>query len=146
MYLPSALARLTIILSVPCLVTAHGKVTSATGDLGGNTTALGILGATVPGTGPNDITEVDTTIFKKKNILSNGLGKTTGGGKNRPEDLLLAMFQSGSALPQVNNGGEGRVRGVFHVVTTDGAGPVRAVIDATAKGHFRNGTEATVLT
>lgn len=72
----------TTLLSVS-LVAAHGKVASVIGDAGGNGTALGITGGIVPGTGNNKVTEVDTTVFKKTDIATNGLGRTTGNGKNQ---------------------------------------------------------------
>ena len=55
-------------------VSAHGKIAVATGDQGGNGTALGILGGVVPGSGPNGQTEVDTTEFKGDS--AQGCGKT----------------------------------------------------------------------
>lgn len=55
-------------------VSAHGKIAVATGDQGGNGTALGILGGVVPGPGPNSKTELDTTVFKGDN--ADGCGKT----------------------------------------------------------------------
>lgn len=55
------------------------------------------------------------------------------------------MAQSGQTLPQVSANG-GTIDGVFHVVTTDGAGPVQAVIDPTASGTFSAGTQANVVT
>lgn len=68
------------LLAAP-LVAAHGKVSVANGDRGGNGTALGsmlyppphvcarltaaaVLGGIVPGTGSNKVTEVDTTVFR----------------------------------------------------------------------------------
>ncbi|KAL8371073.1 hypothetical protein RB595_001093 [Gaeumannomyces hyphopodioides] len=128
---------LTLTLAVSPFVAAHGKVAVVTGDLGGNTTGLGILGAVVPGPGPNRKTEVDTTVFRSTNIKTDGLGKTGKNGKNTVDMVDLAMAQSGNTLPQVSDGGY--IQGVFHIVTTDGAGPVRAVLDTTATGAFSNG-------
>ncbi|KAH7138163.1 hypothetical protein B0J11DRAFT_500404 [Dendryphion nanum] len=132
----------TLALFTP-LIHAHGKVVSVRGNVGGNGTALGIIGNIVPGTGSNDITEVDTTVFKKTDISTDGLGKTTRGGENRIEGLWLANGLSGGKLPQVSAKG-GSIEGVFHIVTTDGAGPVRAIIDPGATGAFSNGIEANV--
>lgn len=53
--------------------------------------------------------------------------------------LNQAMALSGSTLPQVSSTG-GTIEGTFHIVTTDGAGPIQAVIDPTATGSFSNGT------
>ena len=52
------------------------------------------------------------------------------------------MAASGSTLPQVSNGGS--VTGTLHIVTTDGAGPYKAVVDSTGTGAFSQGTEADV--
>ncbi|OLN81505.1 hypothetical protein CCHL11_10302 [Colletotrichum chlorophyti] len=120
------------------LVAAHGNVQVVTGDQGGNTTALGIQGGIVPGPGPNKVTEVDTTQFRSTNILSNGLGKTTGGGRNTPEKIVQAMALSGDTLPQVSNDGTGKISGTYHIVTTDGAGPVKCALDVTGTGNFEN--------
>ncbi|CAG8952721.1 hypothetical protein HYFRA_00008965 [Hymenoscyphus fraxineus] len=133
---------LAALATVP-LVAAHGKVAVVCGDMGGNTTALGITGGDVPDRGPNKVTETDTTTFNGKNIKSNGLGKTTGQGKNTATMVKAAMAQSGATLPQVAPGGT--MAGVFHIVTTDGAGPVRVMIDETATGQFAAGKEAQVL-
>ncbi|KAI1855441.1 hypothetical protein JX265_007724 [Neoarthrinium moseri] len=131
-------------LAASPLVAAHGKVAVVTGDAGGNGTALGIMGAVVPGPGPNKKTEVDTTVFGKTNIQTDGLGKTNAGGKNQVADLAATMAQSGSTLPQVSDGGS--ISGVFHIVTTDGAGPIQAVLDPTGTGAFANGTMLTTTT
>ncbi|OHF02949.1 hypothetical protein CORC01_01707 [Colletotrichum orchidophilum] len=131
-------------LAAAPFVAAHGKVASVVGDLGGNGTALAIQGGVVPGPGPNRKTELDTTVFKSKNIMTDGMGKTTGGGKVQAADITQAMALSGDTLPQVSSTG-GNITGVFHVVTTDGAGPLRAVLDTTGTGQFAQGTELQVL-
>lgn len=84
----------TLALLATPLVAAHGKIAVATGDQGGNGTALGsehtplvvlcasktndiaVQGGIVPGAGPNTKTEVDTTVFKGKN--ADGCGETEG--------------------------------------------------------------------
>lgn len=116
-----------------------------TGDAGGNTTALGIQGGVVPGTGPNSKTEVDTTIFKSKNAMTDGLGRTEGQGENTLDQMADVTTQSGSTLPQVS-ANNGSISGTLHVVTTDGAGPYTAVVDPTAQGAFSQGTKAEVTT
>ncbi|TAQ88773.1 hypothetical protein B7494_g2939 [Chlorociboria aeruginascens] len=139
--------RINIILSAviaASLVTAHGKIAVITGDQGGNTTALGIQGAIVPGAGPNSKTEVDTTVFKSTNAATDGLGSTTGGGANTLAKMAVVVAQSGNTLPQVSDGGS--VSGTVHIVTTDGAGPYTAIIDSTGQGIFSQGTQATVTT
>ncbi|KAK2001941.1 hypothetical protein LX36DRAFT_746620 [Colletotrichum falcatum] len=131
-------------LAAAPLVVAHGKVAVLTGDAGGNGTALGIKGGVVPGPGPNKKTEVDTTVFAAKNIMSDGLGKTNGGGKNNVADIKQVMALSGSTLPQVSSTG-GSISGTLHCVTTDGAGPYNAVIDSTGTGAFSQGTMLKVV-
>lgn len=44
---------------------------------------------------------------------------------------------SGDTLPQASPGGE--ISGTFHAVTSDGCGPVKAVLDPTATGKFSEG-------
>jgi hypothetical protein len=112
----SATILMSALAATP-LVAAHGKVAAVQGDAGGNGTALGIIGGVVPGPGRNKVTEVDTTVFGKVNIATDGLGKTKGGGLNAPDGLAATMAQSGSTLPQVSANG-GSINGVFHIVTT----------------------------
>lgn len=54
----SQLTAIVLALAASPLVSAHGKTSVVTGDLGGNGTALGIQGNVVPGEGPNYKTEV----------------------------------------------------------------------------------------
>lgn len=132
-------------LALAPLVAAHGKVAVVSGNLGGNGTALGIKGAVVPGAGPNSKTEVDTTVFWSKNIRTdNDIGYTESAGNNKLTDLTKAMAQSGSTLPQVSSGGS--VNGTYHIVTTDGAGPLEALIDESASGKWSTAKQATVST
>jgi hypothetical protein len=91
------------------------------------------------------VTEVDTTVFKSTNIQTDGLGKTQGGGQNNVNDLTAAMAQSGSTLPQISSTG-GTLSGTFHIVTTDGAGPIKAVLDPTGTGAFSNGVMLDTVT
>ena len=135
---------LLALAAVAPLVAAHGKIAVVQGDAGGNGTALAIQGAIVPGAGSNKETEVDTTVFKSTKIASNGLGHTSGQGKNKVAMIAEAMALSGSTLPQVSANG-GSISGTFHIVTTDGAGPLKAVIDSTAKGAFAKGALAKVV-
>lgn len=76
--------------------------------------------------------------------MTNGLGRTQAGGAVHVADLKRAMALSGGVLPQVSSTG-GVISGTFHVVTTDGAGPLRAILDPTATGAFSEGTELQVL-
>jgi len=134
-----------VALAASPLVAAHGKVAVLAGDAGGNGTALGIQGAVVAGAGSNSKTELDTTVFGSTKIATNGLGKTSGGGQNTLDGLTQAVALSGSTLPQVSSS-NGSLSGTFHIVTTDGAGPVQAVVDPTATGQYESGTAATVAT
>ncbi|KAB8296683.1 hypothetical protein EYC80_002106 [Monilinia laxa] len=124
-------------------VAAHGKIAVMTGDMGGNTTGLGIQGAVIPGAGTNKQTEVDTTVFNSKNAATDGLGKTKA-GPNTMADMKAVMAQSGDTLPQVSDGGD--LSGTIHIVTTDGAGPYSAIVDPTGTGAFSQGTQAKVTT
>ncbi|KAK2616465.1 hypothetical protein QQS21_000507 [Conoideocrella luteorostrata] len=133
---------LALVAFASTLVEGHGKLALATGDAGGNTTALGIMGGVVPGAGPNGKTEIDTTVFKSRNVASKGLGKTTKGGNNKVAAVASAMALSGNTLPQVSSTG-GSFSGVFHVVTTDGAGPLVAALDTTGTGDFTNSPKLT---
>jgi len=136
-----------IIIAAISSVHAHSKIDIVYGNLGGNGTALGILGGIVPHTGRNNDTQVDATVFPKPlNIKVNGLGVTGGGKRLKPEDLELSLVLSGSTLPRVSNDGNGTISGTYRVVTGDGAGPIFAVIDTSARGVFAKGVEAKILT
>ncbi|PSR90320.1 hypothetical protein BD289DRAFT_466721 [Coniella lustricola] len=119
-------------LAASPLVAAHGKIAVATGDAGGNGTALGIQGGVIPGAGKNKVTEPDTTVFKGD--AADACGKTTGQGDNDIQaGTKAAMVQSGSTLPQVTPGGS--VSGTLHIVTSDGAGPYKAMVNADGTGQ-----------
>jgi hypothetical protein len=128
------------------MVSAHGKVTVVTGNLGGNGTALGIKGDVVARFGPNSVTEKDTTVFggNAKKPLTDGLGKTEANGKIKVADLAEAMTLSGSTLPQVSADGNGTITGTWRVVTSDGTandknGNFFAVLDTTGTGKYSKG-------
>jgi hypothetical protein len=104
------------------------------------------MGAVVPGPGKNKDTEVDTTVFAKTDIATDGLGKTTGNGKNTVDMMTMAMAQSGATLPQVSADGTGTISGTYHIVTTDGAGPIAAMLDTTGTGTFSSGVPLKVVT
>jgi len=94
MLFPSINSVFMLTLLAAPLVAAHGKIAVATGDQGGNGTALGskytplillstpqtnniaVQGGIIPGAGPNQETEPDTTIFQGKN--ADGCGRTEG--------------------------------------------------------------------
>ena len=74
------------------------------GDLGGNGTALGVKGASIPGGGPNYMTEPDTTTFWSKKIATDqddGYTDSSNGNLSPAKNLAAAMALSGSTLPQV---------------------------------------------
>ncbi|KAI3399583.1 hypothetical protein diail_6222 [Diaporthe ilicicola] len=121
-----------IALAASPLVAAHGKIAVATGDAGGNSTALGIQGAVIPGAGKNKVTEPDTTVFKGDQ--ADACGKTNGQGDNDIESGTQAsMALSGNTLAQVTPGGS--VSGTLHVVTSDGFGPYKAMLNADGTGQ-----------
>ncbi|GJC78802.1 hypothetical protein ColLi_01640 [Colletotrichum liriopes] len=135
---------LILALAATPFAAAHGKIAYVVGDLGGNATALGIEGGVVPGPGPNRLTEPDTTVFGKKSLMTDGLGKTKGQGKNQVDGIQQVMALSGDTLPQVSPTG-GQLTGIYHIVTTDGAGPIQAVCDPTGTGAFSQGVQLQVL-
>lgn len=55
------------------------------------------------------------------------------------------MALSGTTLPQVS-ATNGTIEGTFHIVTTDGAGPIQAVLDPSGTGSFSDGTLLETLT
>ncbi|KKY24163.1 putative cas1 appressorium specific protein [Phaeomoniella chlamydospora] len=126
----SYINKLLAISLLVASVTAHGKVSVATGDQGGNGTALGIMGAVIPGEGRNRETEVDTTVFDGSN--ADACGQTDNGDNEVESGVQQAMALSGDTLPQVSQGGS--LSGTLHIVTSDGAGPYRAFIDSTGTG------------
>lgn len=122
------------------------------GDAGGNGTALGIKGASVPQFGKNAATESDTTVFggNANNPTTNGLGKTTSSGTLKVSDLSEAVAQSGTTLPQVSANG-GTITGTWRIVTSDGTannakGDLFAVVDSTGTGAFSKGTQLVATT
>ncbi|KAG8168480.1 hypothetical protein KVR01_001229 [Diaporthe batatas] len=121
-----------IALAASPLVAAHGKIAVATGDAGGNSTALGIQGGVIPGPGKNKVTEPDTTVFKGDQADS--CGRTNGQGDNDIEaGTQAAMALSGNTLAQVTPGGS--VSGTLHIVTSDGAGPYKAMLNTDGTGQ-----------
>jgi len=165
MHMPSFSTVFTAVLAASPLVAAHGKIAVATGDAGGNGTALGIQGGIIPGAGRNKVTEPDTTVFKGKNADACGqtkgvslslpslstsdriwqlLGVLVISGIRSPANRTFfsqqqqgqndvesgtkqAMALSGNTLPQVSPGGS--LSGTLHIVTSDGAGPYKAMIN-----------------
>jgi len=139
---------LVLALSAAGLVSAHGNVQVVTGNAGGNGTALGIKGASVPRFGKNAATESDTTVFggKANQPKTDGLGKTTSSGKLQVADLAATMASSGNTLPQVSSDGSGTITGTWRTVTSDGTannaqGELFAVLDTTGTGKYSQGTQ-----
>lgn len=119
------------LLSVVELVAGHGCIIAATGDAGGNGTALGIDSST-----PRDGTrrrpfQQDTTRFKGDQ--ADTFGETLEGGDNDPEAGTAAILaENGGVLPQITPGGE--VQMTLHQVNADGAGPYTCMINADGTG------------
>ncbi|KAF7908735.1 uncharacterized protein EAF01_004490 [Botrytis porri] len=140
MYTPSIIIGF---LTLSPLVVAHGKIAVVTGNLGGNGTALGIKGAAVADTGSNSKTESDTTVF---DIGRNNCGQTEAAGRNKAESgVTKSMALSGNTLPQISTD-NASISGTFHIVTSDGAGPLTAMVDTTGEGDFSNAVKAVVTT
>ena len=73
------------------------------------------------------------------------MGYTDLGGYNKLSQIAKGMMLSGNTLPQVSAAG-GSISGTYHVITTDGAGPIAAVLDPTGTGKFSSGVPLTVAT
>ncbi|KAK5491734.1 hypothetical protein LTR43_006671 [Exophiala xenobiotica] len=119
------------LLAITDFVAGHGCIIAATGDAGGNGTALGIDPST-----PRDGTkkkpfEQDTTRFA--GAQADTFGETAEVGNNDPETGTTAILaQNGGVLPQVSPGGE--VQMTLHQVNADGAGPYTCMINADGTG------------
>lgn len=140
----TTIVTVAALAAVP-LVAAHGKVTVFAGDLGGNSTALGVEGGVVAVFGQNYQTEPDTTTFWSKDInTDDDFGYTDAHGDNTLDDLTKTVTLSGSTLAQVSAGGY--VNGTWQTVTSDGAGPLTAIIDTTGTGKFSAAVDTEVTT
>ncbi|OCK75523.1 hypothetical protein K432DRAFT_361919 [Lepidopterella palustris CBS 459.81] len=119
------------LLSSSQLVAGHGAIIAATGDAGGNGTALGISAA-IPRTGTTrNPFEQDTTRFKGDAAAT--CGETLLAGDNDIESGTTAVLaSSGGTLPQISQGGQ--LQMTLHQVNSDGAGPYTCMIDATGTG------------
>ncbi len=113
------------ILAIAELVAGHGAIIAATGDAGGQGSALGIDSST-----PRDGTrrkpfQQDTTRFQGD--AADTFGETLEGGDNDPEAGTAAILaENGGTLPQVTPGGE--VQMTLHQVNGDGAGPYTCMV------------------
>lgn len=113
------------VLAIAELVAGHGAIIAATGDAGGQGSALGIDSTT-----PRDGTrrrpfQQDTTRFQGD--AADTFGETLEGGDNDPEAGTAAILaENGGTLPQVTPGGE--VQMTLHQVNGDGAGPYTCMV------------------
>ncbi|ESZ96483.1 hypothetical protein SBOR_3105 [Sclerotinia borealis F-4128] len=131
------------LMIVSPFVVAHRKITIVTRDINGNSIALGIKGTVFAGAGSNSKTELDTTVF---NTGKNNCGQTEAAGTNKAvSGVTKSMALSGSTLPQISTH-NASISGTFHIVTSDGAGPLTAMVDTTGKGDFSKAVKAVVTT
>lgn len=134
---------IVLALGVAPLVAAHGKITSATGNLGGNGTALGIVAGS--GNSESDVTVFQGTqakTFGETPGVSNPLppsqmtypnNRPQAGNNNPATGVPAAIKVAGSTtLPQISAGGT--VTMVYHQVNADGAGPIACSIDTSGTG------------
>jgi len=106
------------------LASAHGLISTATGDLGGNGTGLGVVSGGVN-------SQADVTIFSAK---AGAFGETTGGGNIVPATALAAQQKlTGDLIPQVS-ANAGVLTMTFHQINADGAGPIACSISTDATG------------
>ncbi|KAF1983191.1 hypothetical protein K402DRAFT_338815, partial [Aulographum hederae CBS 113979] len=125
-------ALVAVLLASGQLVAGHGAIIKATGNMGGNGSAIGVDASTPrDGTRRNPFQQ-DTTRFKGDNKAT--CGQTLGAGENDIETGTKAvMASSGGMLPQISQNGE--VQMTLHQVNGDGAGPYSCKIDATGTGQ-----------
>ncbi|CAO2652079.1 Nn.00g003620.m01.CDS01 [Neocucurbitaria sp. VM-36] len=119
------------LLASSSLVAGHGAIIGATGDAGGQGSAIGV-DPTTPrdGTGRNPFQQ-DSTRFRGDAAAT--CGETLGGGDNAIEAGTAQVMQmNGGTLPQVSAGGQ--IMMTVHQVNSDGAGPYKCMIDATGTG------------
>lgn len=57
--------------------------------------------------------------------------------------MKAAMTLSGSTLPQIGTD-KASISGTYHIVTSDGAGPLTAFVDTTGQGDFSKAVRAKV--
>ncbi|KAI5858874.1 hypothetical protein BZA05DRAFT_428089 [Tricharina praecox] len=128
---PSTTLLLLLTATLP-VVTAHGAIVSATGDAGGQGTALGIDAAT-----PRDGTrrtpfQQDTTVFGRQQrggaASASGCGRTAQSGAIDVPSAMADVVSQNGGLPQVTEGGQ--VSMTLHQVNADGAGPYACMVNA----------------
>ncbi|KAJ6444767.1 hypothetical protein O9K51_03165 [Purpureocillium lavendulum] len=138
-----AVALLGALATFSPLVAAHGRPDTITGDLGGNSVPIGSQ-RNVPVTGPNGKTEKDTTVFGSRKVASKGLGATQGGGKNKAVQGALRAMAFANDAPACVSASKGSIKGVWRVITTDGAGPIQAVMSTDGSDNFQDGIKLKV--
>ncbi|KAF2659764.1 hypothetical protein K491DRAFT_688870 [Lophiostoma macrostomum CBS 122681] len=119
------------LLATSQLVAGHSAITAATGDQGGQGSAIGVDPNTPrDGTKRNPFQQ-DATRFKGDAAAT--CGETLGGGTNDIQaGTAMVMQLNGPTLPQVSAGGQ--INMTLHQVNGDGAGPYTCMIDATGTG------------
>ena len=119
------------LLASSSLVAGHGAIIGATGNAGGAGSAIGVDPNTPrDGTGRNPFQQ-DSTRFRGDAAAI--CGETLGGGANDIAAGTAKVMQlNGPTLPQVTAGG--MVMMTVHQVNSDGAGPYKCMVDATATG------------
>ncbi|KAF2026456.1 hypothetical protein EK21DRAFT_92390 [Setomelanomma holmii] len=119
------------LLASSSLVAGHGAIIGATGDAGGQGSAIGVDPNTPrDGTGRNPFQQ-DSTRFRGDAAAT--CGETLGGGDNAINAGTAQVMQlNGGTLPQVSAGGQ--IMMTVHQVNSDGAGPYKCMIDATGTG------------
>jgi len=111
------------LLAAAPFAAAHGKISAASGDLGGNGTGLGIIGSAA-----SVNSEEDVTIF----TAATGFGETPGGGAIDAATALTAMIAlTGTTIPQVSTDA-GVLTMTYHQVNADGAGPITCSVSSDA--------------
>ncbi|EEP76608.1 conserved hypothetical protein [Uncinocarpus reesii 1704] len=131
---------LVALLAAADFAAGHGAIVSATGDQGGQGSAIGIDQNT-----PRDGTrrtpfQQDTTRFRGAN--RDTCGETLLNGDNDIEaGTEQVMSDNGGTLPQVSPGGT--LEMTLHQVNADGGGPYKCMIDSTGTGTNWQNIEVT---
>lgn len=112
------------------LAAGHGAIVKATGDMGGNGTALGIDPSTPRDGATRNPFQADSTRFKNNN--ADACGETLGGGPNEPSKQVAKVVQDSNGMPMISQGG--MVMMTLHQVNGDGGGPYDCMIDSTGTG------------
>jgi len=118
-----SLAVFALVGTLTELVSAHAKISSATGNAGGKGAGLGIT----PNSGNS---QSDVGIISG----NTGCGKTVSGGTiNIGSATQTDITNNGGTLPQVSSGGS--LSMTLHQVNADGAGPYTCSINTDGTGN-----------